>query len=181
MARIHQDDGRVIPVTVIDCTPNTVVQVKTQEKEGYPALVLGFDEHKKPTKNKKFYFIREITPFAEEKKIGDKINADVLKEGQEVDVTGVTKGKGMQGVMRRWGFHGAPASHGHIRHRSTVSVGAGANPARIWPGKKMPGVMGTDQQTIKARPIIKVDSTKNLIAVKGSVPGQCGTYIKLSW
>ncbi len=181
MARIHQDDGRVIPVTVIDCTPNTVVQVKDTDKEGYPALVLGFDERKKPTKNKKFYFIREITPFAEEKKIGDKITVDVLEEGTEVDVTGITKGKGFQGVMRRWGFHGAPASHGHIRHRSTGSVGACAAPARVTKGKKMAGHMGTDQQTLKNRPVMKVDSAKNLVAVKGSVPGQCGTYIKLSW
>lgn len=181
MARLHQDDGRVIPVTVIECSPNTVTQIKTTENDGYPALVLGFDERKRPTKTKKFYFSREVTPFTEEKQKGDKVTVEILEEGQTVDVTGITKGKGFQGVMRRWGFGGAPASHGHKFHRSTGSVGACAQPGRVVPGKKMAGHMGTDQQTLKARPVIKVDANKNLVAVKGAVPGQRGTYIKLSW
>ncbi|MFA6549761.1 MAG: 50S ribosomal protein L3 [Candidatus Gracilibacteria bacterium] len=174
MTRIIQDDGRVIPVTVIFCTPNTIEQVKTVEKDGYPAIVLGFNALKKPTKTSKFEHLREFKIAAtdvEKFKKGDLINLDSLKEVKEVTITGVSKGKGFQGVIKRHNFSRGPMSHGSHHHREPGSIGTRAKPGRVNKGKKMPGHMGLDTVTIKGVKIMHIDNEKHLLAIKGAVPG----------
>ena len=173
MTRLIQDDGRVIPLTVIECTPNTIVQVKTTEKNGYPALVLGFDALKKPTKNRKFRYMREFAiPEAEaiNFKIGDAVNVDLFGDADEVQITSIYKGKGFQGVVRRWHFRGGPGSHGSHAHREPGSIGARARPGHVHKGKKMAGRMGNDRKTIDTQ-IVYRDAEKNLIGLRGPVAG----------
>jgi large subunit ribosomal protein L3 len=182
MARMHQTDGKVVPVTIISCVPNKVAQVKTSEKDGYNALVLGCQDRKHPTKTKKFYAMKEFSYEGTEKNKGDEITLAELPEGTMVAVSGVTRGKGFQGVMKRHNFHGMCASHGaHKVHRAGGSIGAGSLPGRVWKNKKMAGHMGSERQTLKNRLVVKVDTDKNLLAVKGPVPGSRGTFIELVW
>ncbi len=172
MTRIMQDDGRVIPITVVQCTPNTVTQVKTTEKDGYPAIVLGFAERKKSTKNKKFYFVREFKIENEnEFKKGDTITVEILKEKENVEVTGTSKGKGFQGVIKRHHFSSGPETHGSHQHREPGSIGARAKPGRVHKGKRMAGRMGHETVTLKNIPIIHIDPNHHLIALQGSLPG----------
>lgn len=178
MTRILQDDGRVIPLTLIHCEPNEVTQVKTVEKDGYPAVVLGFSKLKKERKNKKFHFQKEfrITPDQELKK-GSLIKVDIFKEGELVRVTGVSKGKGFQGVMKRHNFAGGPASHGSHFQREPGSIGARAKPGRVHKGKKMAGHMGTDTVTLQKVPVGIVDVENNVIGVKGPLPGSKNSLV----
>jgi large subunit ribosomal protein L3 len=172
MTRLIKDDGRVIPVTVVECEPNTVAQVKTEEKDGYPAIVLGFSELKKPTKTKKFKVLREF-PLSkdDEVKKGDKLTLEMFNEIKEVKVTGTSKGKGFQGVIKRWNFSRGPETHGSHHHREPGSIGACTKPGRVAKGKKMPGRMGTDKVTIKGVKVEHIDIENNLIALKGALPG----------
>lgn len=178
MTRVFQDDGCVIPITLVECEPNEVVQVKTVEKDGYPAVVLGFAARKSPTKTKKFYHVREFK-LAEGETFnkGDKITLDLLKEVKEVEVVGISKGKGFQGVMKRHNFHGGPASHGSLQHREPGSIGASAKPGRIAKGKKLPGHMGLDTVTRRNIKVSYIDPEKNLIGLKGPVPGPIGSLV----
>lgn len=174
MTRVIQDDGRVIPVTVVQCTPNTIDQIKTVEKDGYPALVLGFDALKKPTKTRRFYHLREFRISAEEitkYKKGDSITLEILKDVKTVIITGVSKGKGFQGVVKRYGFTRGSLTHGSHHHREPGSIGTRAKPGRVNKGKRMPGHMGLDTVTRKKVQVIHVDVEKNLLAIKGAVPG----------
>lgn len=178
MTRVFQDDGCVIPMTVVECEPNTVVQIKTPEKDGYPAVVLGFGALSKPTKTKKFSHVKEF-PICEGETFnkGDKITVESLKDTALVTVTGVSKGKGFQGVIRRYHFHGFPASHGAVGHRRPGSIGARAKPGRVDKGKKLPGRMGTITLTKRDIKVVYLDKEKNLIGLKGSVPGPTGTLV----
>ena len=180
MTRIIQDDGRVIPVTVIECEPNEVTQVKTVEKDGYPAIVLGFSALKKPTKTKKFRHVKEfrIAEDAEFKK-GDKMTLEKLQEAEveTVKVTAVSKGKGFQGVIRRHNFARGPETHGSHHHREPGSIGACAKPGRVAKGKKLPGRMGGAQVSLKKVKIAHMDPAKNLLALKGAVPGPNGGLV----
>ena len=178
MTRVFQDDGCVIPITVVECEPNEVVQVKTTEKDGYPAVVLGFSALKRPSKNKKFYHTREFR-IAEGETFtkGDKITVDLFKEVGEVEVTGISKGKGFQGVMKRHNFHGGPASHGSTQHREGGSVGQRAKPGRVEKGKKMAGHMGFGSVTKRNIKVSYLDPEKNLIGLKGPVPGPIGSLV----
>lgn len=178
MTRILQDDGRVIPLTLIHCEPNEITQVKTAEKDGYPAIVLGFSKLKKERKNKKFYFRKEfrITPDQELKK-GSLIKVDIFKEGELVRITGTSKGKGFQGVMKRHNFSGGPASHGSHFQREPGSIGARAKPGRVHKGKKMAGHMGTDTVTLQKVPVSMIDVENNVIGIKGAVPGSKNSLI----
>ena len=179
MTRVIQDDGRVIPITVIQCNPNTITQIKTVEKDGYPAIVLGFGALKKPTKTKKFYFVKEFRIKGDESlKKGDQVTLEIFKEGEELVITGTSKGKGFQGVVKRHHMRGGPASHGSHFHREPGSVGARAKPGKILRGKRMAGRMGSDTITTKA-PVIYLDTKKNLIGVKGSVPGATNSFVSL--
>jgi len=182
MTRLFQDDGRVIPVTVIECTPNEVTQVKTVEKDGYPALVLGFSKLKKPTKTRKFRRLREFKIKEEDVanyKVGDEVSLEGLKEVAAVEITAVTKGKGFQGVIKRYNFSRGPESHGSHHHREPGSVGACAKPGRVNKGKKLPGRMGCAQQTRKNVKVQMVDMAKNIICIKGAVPGPNGGIVTI--
>ncbi|PIZ71264.1 50S ribosomal protein L3 [Candidatus Peregrinibacteria bacterium CG_4_10_14_0_2_um_filter_43_11] len=180
MSQIIQDDGRVIPVTFIKCEPNVVVQLKTEDKGGYPAIVLGFDAYKNPSKNKKFKQLKEFrVEKPEDYQIGQTVDLSFLKEVETVNVVGVSKGKGYQGVMKRHGFHGGPASHGSHHHREPGSIGTCAKPGRVKKGTKLPGHMGVQRVTLKDVPIMNLISEKNLIAVKGPIPGANNSYVYL--
>lgn len=172
MTRILQDDGRVIPITLVQCEPNTVAQVKTKEKDGYPAIVLGFCALKKPMKTRKFQFMREVK-IAENETYnkGDQVTVEKFKDIKTVEVMGVSKGKGFQGVVKRYHFAGGPETHGSHAHREPGSIGCRAKPGRVIKGKHLPGHMGTDQITLKKIPIKYIDIEKNLIGLKGPVPG----------
>lgn len=180
MTRVIQDDGCVIPITVVQCEPNTVTQIKTTEKDGYPAVVLGFAELKKPTKTKKFHHLKEFKVENTELKKGDKITVESFSEGEMVKVSGVSKGKGFQGVIKRYNFGRGPMSHGSHHHREPGSVGGCAKPGKILKGKKLPGRMGTDTVTLREMKIIMVDKKNNLLGIKGPLPGGNKSLIVIS-
>jgi len=172
MTRILQDDGRVIPITLVQCEPNTVAQVKTKEKDGYPAIVLGFCALKKPMKTKKFRFLKEVkTGENETYNKGDQVTVESFKDTKTVEVMSVSKGKGFQGVVKRYHFRGGPETHGSHAHREPGSIGCRAKPGRVVKGKHLPGHMGGAQVTLKRIPVEYIDVEKNLIGLKGPVPG----------
>lgn len=182
MTRILKDDGRVIPITVVLCEPNEIAQVKTAEKDGYPAIVLGFSKLKKPTKNKKFHFQREFKIEAselEKYKKGESVTVESFTEEDLVEVSAVSKGKGFQGVMKRYHFAGGPRSHGSHFMREPGSIGCRAKPGRVFKGKKLPGRMGGDRITLKKIKVELIDKAKNIICLKGCVPGGNGTLITI--
>lgn len=185
MSQIFDENGTVVPVTVIEAGPCPVVQVRSQEKDGYTAVQLGFGQQKdrRASKAEKGHALKaglESTPavlkefrFDENApEIGATVTVDGFEKGGRVKVTGVTKGKGFQGVMKRHGFGGGRASHGATRiHRAPGSIGAGTNPSRVIKGKRMPGHMGDEQQTVRNLLVAKVDAERNLLYVRGAVPG----------
>ena len=180
MTRLLKDDGRVIPVTVIQCEPNEVAQVKTVEKDGYPAIVLGFSKLKKSTKVTKFKFMREFRiPEAEiaNYKKGDMISLESLKDVALVDITGISKGKGFQGVIKRFHFRSGKGSRGSHQHREPGSIGPRAKPGRVHKGKKLPGHMGSERVTLEDVSVVHLELDKNLICVKGPVPGANGEMV----
>ena len=181
MTRVIQDDGRVIPITVVHCEPNEVTQVKTAEKDGYPALVLGFSAIKKATKNRKFYHQKEfrIEKSAENKK-GDKVSVEIFNEGDPVRVTGTSKGKGFQGVIRRHNMSRGPMSHGSHHKRQPGSVGACAYPGRIHRGKKLPGRMGNKRVTISKSSVVYLDKKNNIVGIKGALPGAIKSIVTIT-
>ena len=178
MTRIIQDDGRVIPLTVVQCDPNMVVQVKTSEKDGYPALILGFDALKKPTKNRKFRHLREFrfegesAPF----NAGQEVNVEVFTVGERAKITSISKGKGFQGVIKRHNFSRGPETHGSHHHREPGSIGARSRPGKVHKGKRMAGHMGVDQKTHMSE-IVYLDAGKNLLGIKGPVAGGNGSLV----
>ncbi len=177
MSQVLLEDGRSLPVTFIATEPNDIVQVKTVDNDGYAAVVLGCDPYNKPSKNKKYKKMKEfrIEENAEVKK-GDKVNVGDFKDVEAVSITAVSKGKGFQGPVKRHNFSIARETHGtkYARHGST---GACAMPGRTKPGQKMAGHMGRDQVTLRKREVVLVDEAKNVIAIKGSVPGAPNTYV----
>jgi large subunit ribosomal protein L3 len=179
MTRIIQDDGRVIPITVVECEPNIVTQIKTAEKDGYPAIVLGFMQLAKPTKTKKFKMLREFKiKEGDEFKKGDRITVDIFSEGDKVAITGNSKGKGFQGVMKRHNMAGGPKSHGSHFKREPGSVGARAKPGRIHRGKRMAGHMGNETITLKSS-IAYLDKTKNILGIRGPLPGSINSLLTI--
>ncbi len=182
MSQIIQDDGRVIPVTFLKCDPNTVVQVKSTERDGYPAIVLGFDAYKNPSKNCKFKVKREFrVTKPEDYKVGQGVDLSVLKDVATVAITSVSKGKGFQGVMKRHNFAGGPGGHGSHFHREPGSIGMRAKPGKVNKGHRMAGHMGVDKITIKNVPVVKVIPEKALIALKGPVPGATNSYVFINY
>jgi len=182
MSQVIQDDGRVIPVTFITCEPNEVVHVKTEAKDGYPAVVLGFDAYKNPSKNKKFKTIKEFrVDGSEEYKKGQKVSIEILKEVASVTITASSKGRGYQGVIKRHNFSRGPETHGSHHHRKPGSVGMCAKPGRVLKGKKLPGHMGNDTVTLKNRPVITVAENDHVIAIKGPIPGAKNTYVYIKF
>ncbi len=190
MTQVFTDDGRVIPVTVIKAGPCLVVQRKIKEQNDQMKVQLGLVEDRKvkrvtkplrghfdranvpPTKVLKEFFIDE-----DSMKIGDSIKVDIFEENEQISITGTTKGKGFQGVVRRWNFRGGRATHGSMFHRRPGSTGNCAYPGKMIKGKKLPGRMGGKQKTVKGLHVVKVDTDNNLLLVKGSIPGFNGNYI----
>ena len=192
MTQIFDENGTVIPVTVIEAGPCVVAQVKTLENDGYEAVQLGFGEVKENKVNKpvKGHFAKANVPVKkhlrefrldsiEGIKVGDELKADVFAAGEKIDVQGTSKGKGFQGVIKRHGQHRGPMGHGSMYHRRPGSMGATSTPGRVFKGKKLPGHMGRVTVTIQNLDVVRVDMDKNVILVKGSVPGAKGSILKI--
>ena len=191
MSQIFDEAGKVIPVTVIEAGTCVVVQKKTEEKDGYNAVQLGFQDvaERKLTKPEQGHLKKAEVPMkkvlkefklnkAAEMNVGDEIKADTFAKGDHIDVTGISKGKGYQGVIKRWGAQRTPTSHGGGPvHRHAGSMGSTTDPSRIFKGKIGAGQMGVDQVTIQNLDIVKVDADLNLIAVRGAVPGPKGGLV----
>jgi large subunit ribosomal protein L3 len=193
MTSLFDANGKNIPCTVIECGPCVVTQVRTEEVDGYTALQLGFDDkvEKRTTNALKGHFkkagtsakkkVVEFTSFDEEYKLGDTITVDLFEEGEFVDVSAISKGKGFQGVVKRHGFAGVgQATHGqHNRLRAPGSIGAASYPARVFKGMRMAGRMGGENVKVQNLRVLKVSSDKNLLVVKGCVPGHKNAYITI--
>ena len=187
MTQIFAEDGTLIPVTVIQAGPCSVVQKKTVEIDGYCAVQVGFEDKKEKKANKpeKGHFAkagvavkRYVKEFkldgAADMNVGDEIKVDVFEAGEMIDVTGTSKGHGYAGTIKRWGTHRGPMSHGSHYHRGPGSLGACSSPSRVYKGKKLPGHYGVDKVTIQNLDLVKVDVERNLLLIKGSVPGPKG-------
>ncbi len=192
MTQIFDEAGKVIPVTVIEAGPCVVAQVKTVETDGYDAVQLGFGEVKETKLNKpeKGHFakakvankkhLREFRlDSLEGMTVGTELKADVFAAGDHVDIQGTTKGKGFQGVIKRHGQSRGPMGHGSMYHRRPGSMGSTSTPGRVFKGKKLPGHMGVQTVTIQNLDVVRVDLDKNVILVKGSVPGAKGAILKI--
>ena len=183
MSQIYDKEGRNIPVTLIQAGPCFVTQIKER------SIQIGFDKAKKIKKPLKGHLAKaKVNPVrilkeisiskGEEYILGQELKVDIFKEGDYLDITGISKGKGFAGVMKRWGFAGGPASHGSKSHRRVGSIGSGsAYPSRVLKGKKMPGRMGRDRITVQNLEVMKVEPEKNLLLVKGAMPGARGGYL----
>ncbi len=190
MTQVFQPDGTMIAVSVVQVTPNTVTRLRTAERDGYTAVQLGAGERKKLTKPlagqlKDLPRVRTIREFrlddVDGYAVGQQISvADVFTEGELVDVTGVSKGQGFAGTVKRHNFSRGPKTHGSDSYRKPGSIGPGTTPGRVYKGLKMSGHMGHERVTIKKLRVVRVDAERNLILVKGSVPGAPGalTFVK---
>ena len=193
MTSIFDENGKNMPCTVIQAGPCVVTQVRTEEKDGYEAIQLGFDDkteksatkaqigHAKKAGTTVKKKVAEFSGFEEEYKLGDTITVEHFEEGEFVDITGTSKGKGFQGVVKRHGFGGVgQATHGqHNRLRAPGSIGAASYPARVFKGMRMAGRMGTDTVKVQNLRVLKVVADQNLIVVKGCVPGHKNAYVKI--
>ncbi|MDO8633432.1 MAG: 50S ribosomal protein L3, partial [Candidatus Wildermuthbacteria bacterium] len=175
--------GKVVPVTLVEAGPCVVLAVLSKDKNGYEAVQLGFEllAEKKVTKSMKgkgFRYIKEFR-FIDELKTGDTIDVSLFKEGDKVKISGISKGKGTQGGVKRWGFHGRNSTRGTKHEERTIgSVGA-ARPSEVWLGKKMPGHLGVSRVSTKNVKVVRVDPEHNIIALKGAVPGMRGTLVEI--
>ncbi|MDF2523740.1 MAG: ribosomal protein bacterial [Clostridiales bacterium] len=191
MTQIFTDDGLSIPVTVVEAGPCTVVQKKTVENDGYSAVKIGYVDiaEKKLNKPERGIFSKvKVSPKkfmkefraqdADKYEIGQDIKvADMFQAGDKIDVSGMSKGKGFQGTIKRYGQKGGPETHGSMYHRRVGSMGSNTSPARVFKGKRLPGHMGMDNVTIQNLDIVRVDAERNLLLVKGAVPGPKGALI----
>jgi large subunit ribosomal protein L3 len=193
MTRIFNEEGKVIPVTVIEAGPCPVVQVRTKDRDGYDAIQIGFGSRKErrtsmplmgqfrkagiePTR-----VLREIrTEDISGAEVGSQVKADIFQVGERVKVTGFSKGKGFQGVVKRWGFSGGGDAHGSKSHRKPGSIGQCATPAKVWKNRKMPGRAGHRRTTIENLEVVQVDPERNMIAIKGAVPGHVKGYVLIT-
>ena len=192
MTQIFDESGKVIPVTAIEAGPCVIAQVKTVETDGYNAIQLGFGEVKeskvnkpekghfakasiKPTKHLREFRVNEVENY----KVGDEVKVDTFVVGDKLDVQGTSKGKGFQGVIKRHGQSRGPMGHGSMYHRRPGSMGPTSTPGRVFKGKKLPGHMGVQTITIQNLDVVRVDTDKNVILVKGSVPGVKGAILKI--
>ena len=184
MTQVFKENGDVVPVTVVKAGPCPVVQKKTETVDGYEAVQLGFEDAKEFRVNKpesghfekhdvepKKYIKEFRMDGTEELETGDEITVETFSAGEKVDVTGTSKGKGFAGTVKRWNFNTGPKTHGSRNYRLPGSIGQSADPARVFKGKKMPGRMGRDKVTVQNLEVVKVDSEKNLLLIKGGLPG----------
>jgi large subunit ribosomal protein L3 len=192
MTQLFTEDGVVIPVTVLEAGPVTVIQKKTVENDGYNAIQVGFVDarEKLVTKPLKGHFDKAgvsskkyLKEFRLEDdsayEVGSVITADIFAEGDKVDVTGISKGHGFAGTVKRWGTHRGPMTHGSGYHRGVGSMGACSTPSRVMKNKRLPGHMGVEQVTVQNLNVVKVDVEKNLILIKGAVPGPKGGILTI--
>ncbi len=192
MTQIFDDNGALVPVTVLQAGPCTVVQVKTAENDGYSAIQVGFGEIRENLVNKPLKghfakagvenkrFLKEFRfDNAEEYTVGQEIKADIFAAGDRVDAIGTSKGKGFQGAIKRFGLHRGPMKHGSKYHRHAGSNGPATSPGRVFPGKHMPGQMGNVRVTVQNLDVVRVDADQNLILVKGAVPGPKQSLVML--
>jgi len=183
MTQVFADDGAIVPVTVIQAGPCLVVQKKTSEKDGYDAVQIGLVEkvsNRRITSAMRGHFekagvqplrtLAEVT-YSGDANVGDRVQVDIFKAGDSIDVVGHSKGKGFQGVVKRHGFGGGRESHGSMFHRAPGSIGASAFPSRVMKGMRMAGRMGGGQVTVKNLRVAKVDAENNLLYIRGAVPG----------
>ena len=191
MTRIFDDEGAAVPVTVVEAGPCPVLQIKTAETDGYSAVQLGFgaQKDKRASKAEKGHAAKagvDVAPSlirefdisdGDEYEIGQAITVEIFGTGDTVSVVGTTKGKGFQGVVKRWGFAGRPASHGHPMSRNPGSIGPGTDPSRVIKGKKLPGRMGGVRATIGNLKVVRVDLERNLLFIRGGVPGSRNSYL----
>jgi large subunit ribosomal protein L3 len=191
MTRIFNEDGTAVPVTVLEAGPCPVVQVKTEETDGYQAIQLGFGARKAKRSTRAELghagkaglesapsILREFSPApGEEYEPGQSLTVEVFTVGDEVKVTGTSKGRGFQGGVKRHGFRGRPGSHGHPKARNPGSLGPGTDPSRVIKGKKLPGQMGGVRTTVRNLEVVRVDPDRNLLFVKGGVPGSRNSYV----
>ena len=192
MTQIFTEDGLVIPVTVIEAGPVTVVQKKTVENDGYNAIQVGYVDAKDKAMNKpqkghlakagvsnkrvlKEFRLEDDSAY----NVGDEIKVDVFAEGDKIDVTGISKGHGYAGTVKRWGTHRGPMTHGSGYHRGVGSMGACSTPSWVMKNKRLPGHMGVEQVTVQNLDVVKVDAEKNIILVKGAVPGPKGGVVTI--
>ena len=187
MTQVFTEDGNLVPVTVIEAGPCVVVQKKTVETDGYEAVQLGFEDKKESRSNKpeKGHFQKAGVPVkkylkefklenAAELNPGDVLDVNQFADGDTLDVTGISKGHGYAGTIKRWGTHRGPMTHGSHYHRGPGSLGACSSPSRVFKGKKLPGHFGVVKVTVQNLDLVKVDAERNLLLVKGSVPGPKG-------
>ena len=189
MTRIFAEDGSVIPVTAIEAGPCTVTQIKTRDKEGYDAIQLGFEESKRLNKPEKghlkntgaFRHLREfVAGDVSSIELGQKVTVEMFQAGEKVDIVGTSKGRGFAGVVKRHGFAGGPKTHGQKdRHRAPGSVGGGTDPGKTFKGQRMAGHMGNERVTIKRLEVVKTNPDRNLILIKGAVPGARNSLLLL--
>ena len=192
MTQIFTEDGLVIPVTVIEAGPVSVVQKKTVENDGYNAIQVGFVDAKDKALNKpqkghlakanvsgkrvlKEFRLSDDSAY----NVGDEIKVDIFQEGDKIDVTGISKGHGFAGTVKRWGTHRGPMTHGSGYHRGVGSMGACSTPSRVMKNKRLPGHMGVQQVTVQNLDVVKVDAEKNIILVKGAIPGPKGGIVTI--
>lgn len=189
MTQVYSDNGDIIPVTVVQAGPCYVMQVKTEENDGYDAVQLGFLDKKKKRATRPEIghaekagleakrFVREVACDNTQLKLGQEITVEIFNGVKKVDVIGTNKGKGFAGVMKRWGFKGGPATHGSTRHRRPGSISPGTDPGRVMKGRRMAGRMGGERVSIRNLDVVKIDNNKNLMLIKGAVPGPNGGYV----
>lgn len=190
MTHIFMEDGRAIPVTVIEAGPCCVIQIKTVENDGYEAVKVGFAEIRKDKKVSRpmsgvfkkagvrpYRLIKEFK--MGDLKVGDMVTVGMFNKGDMVNVSGISKGKGFQGVMKRHKYAGGPGSHGSMFNRAPGSIGASSFPSRVWKNKGLPGHMGSETTTVKNLKVVEVRPDQNILMVRGAVPGAAGTYIEV--
>ncbi|MBA7512578.1 50S ribosomal protein L3 [subsurface metagenome] len=188
MSQIFLENGDVIPVSLIKAGPCSVIQIKDEKKDGYKAIQLGFGEKKKINKSFSGHLkkakLKSVGRLFEirvkdlkKHNVGDKLDLSIFNNGDKISVIGWTKGRGFSGGMKRWGWHGGPASHGSTSHRRMGSVGPGTWPGRIWKGRTMPGRYGNERVTLKNVKVVKIEKEKNTVYVKGAVPGAINSYL----
>jgi large subunit ribosomal protein L3 len=189
ITQVYTEDGKACPVTVVEAGPCCVIQVKTLDNDGYEAVKIGFLEAKEKKINKplsgmfkkagvKPYKILKEFPMGG-LKVGEFVTVEKFSKGDKISVSGVSKGKGFQGVMKRHHFSGGPGSHGSMFNRAPGSIGASSYPSRVWKNQGMPGHMGSEKTTDKNLVIIDIKTDQNLLLIKGSVPGSKGTFLEI--
>jgi large subunit ribosomal protein L3 len=191
MTQVFGEDGNLVPVTVVEAGPCTILGIRTKDAHGYDALQLGFDAGKKVSKPQAGVFkklnltamktIREVrlekTDKLEGYQVGQSLTVGMFTPGEIVDVVGMTKGKGFQGGVKRHGWYGGDATHGSMFHRAPGSIGASSDPSRVWPGHRLPGRMGGVQRTVLNLSVVRVMPEQNLVLLRGAVPGANGSLV----